>query len=73
MYKHKIDEKNQKLAESTSITGDDSKIHFLIDFYSKFKEMGLVDPQHYFIDLWKYYDSTQGWKRDKIPEVVNLL
>jgi hypothetical protein len=39
MYKHKIDEKNQKLAESTSITGDDSKIHFHIDFYSKFKGM----------------------------------
>jgi len=58
LFKHKIDEKNQKLAESTSITGDDSKIHFHIDFYSKFKEMGLVDPQYYFIDLWKYYDST---------------
>lgn len=48
-------------------------IHLEVDFYSKFKLKGFVDPQHHFIDLWKYYDAFEGWKNDKIPQVINLL
>jgi len=36
-YKLKVDAKNQKLAESTTITGDDSQIHYDVDFYSYMK------------------------------------
>lgn len=43
-YALMIDEKNRKVTESTTITGDDSQIHYYIDFYSHMQEMGLVDP-----------------------------
>ncbi len=35
-YKKKVDFQNKKVIDSTSITGDDSGIHYQVDFYSHF-------------------------------------
>lgn len=73
-YKHRVDEHNKSMVESTSITGDDSQIHFSVDFYSHMQEMGLVDPQsNYCIDLWQFYGASEGWQHDRIGDVLNLL
>lgn len=38
------------------------------------RDMGLVDPQRrYYVDLWPYYGASEGWKHDRVPEVLNLL
>jgi len=39
-----VDAQNKKIAESTSITGDDSNINYKVDFYSHLKDLNVVDP-----------------------------
>jgi hypothetical protein len=72
-HKGRVDAQNKKIAESTSITGDDSNINYKVDFYSHLRDMGIVDPQKHYIDLWKYYNPKEGWIADKMLEVLSIL
>lgn len=71
--KQQVDLENKRIAESTSITGDDSSIHYKVDFYSHMQSLGLVDTQCHFVNLWQYYDPYQGWTFDKVNEVISQL
>lgn len=65
--------KNKKITESTSITGDDSGIHYDVDFYTHMSGLGVTDPQKHYVDLWQFYNPLEGWKPDKICEIINIL
>lgn len=56
-----------------NIAEDIGSLKFNVDLYSHFRENGLVRKNYYDVDLWPYYDKTQGWNRDKIDHVIDLL
>lgn len=41
--------------------------------YSHFKELGLVRPNKFYINLNPYYDIYEGWSRDKRSHIIDLL
>ena len=51
------------------------EIVWRIDLYHHFFKNSWI-PEYrpdYQIDFWRYYDQSEGWKIDRLPEVVNLL
>lgn len=63
---------NQKILDG-NLHEDISSMHFHVDLYSHFKELGIVRPHNYEIDLFPYYNKYEGWIRDKVANVINLL
>jgi CRP-like cAMP-binding protein len=56
-----------------NISDDLGSINWHVDLYSHFKDLGLVRKMDYDVDLWPFYDKKQGWNRDKIDHVIDLL
>lgn len=63
---------NKKICES-NLNEDPGSMQLHIDLYSHFKECGLVKPCAYDINLGQFYDKWEGWQRDKVPHIIDLL
>lgn len=59
-YRTMINGFNKKMLDG-NLTEDLGSLHFHLDIYSHFKEMGLVRPHNFNINLHPYYDITEGW------------
>lgn len=58
-----------------NLTKDMGTLTWWVDLYSVFKDRGLlVDyKKENAVDFWQYYTTRQGWRFDKIAEVLILL
>ena len=69
-----IDKLNQETYQS-NMNEESFEIKWRIDLYQHFLKYSLI-PEYrteYQIDFWKYYVRYEGWKVDRIPEVICLL
>lgn len=71
-YREMIYGFNKKVCES-NLNEDPGSMQLQIDLYSHFKECGLVRPNNYDVNLKPYYDKWEGWTRDKVAHIVDLL